>query len=29
MNKVCSIFAQVLKLFPPGEFERAVNPHQT
>ena len=27
MNKVCSIFSQVLKLFPRGEFEQAVKKH--
>jgi hypothetical protein len=28
MNKVCSIFGQLLKLFPRREFERAVKHHQ-
>ena len=28
MYKVCSIFSQVLKLFPRGEFESAVKKHQ-
>ena len=28
MYKVCSIFSQVLKLFPRGEFELAVKKHQ-
>ena len=28
MNKVCSIFSQVLKLFSRGDFEKAVNKHQ-
>jgi hypothetical protein len=27
MNKVCSIFSQVLKLFSRGEFEKAVKEH--
>ena len=29
MNKVCSIFSQVLKLFSRGEFEKAVKEHET
>ena len=28
MNRVCSIFSQLLQLFPRGEFERAVHQHQ-
>jgi hypothetical protein len=28
MNRVCSIFSQVLQLFPRGEFERAVREHK-
>ena len=28
MNRVCSIFSQVLKLFSRGDFEKAVNEHQ-
>ena len=28
MNKVCSIFSQVLKLFSRGEFEKAVKEHK-
>jgi hypothetical protein len=28
MNKVCSIFSQVLKLFSRGDFEKAVKKHQ-
>ena len=24
MNRVCSIFSQILKLFPRGDFEKAV-----
>jgi hypothetical protein len=28
MNKVCSIFSQVLKLFSRGEFEKAVKEHE-
>ena len=28
MNKVCSIFSQVLKLFPRGDFEKAVKEHK-
>jgi hypothetical protein len=28
MNRVCSIFSQVLKLFSRGEFEKAVKEHQ-
>jgi hypothetical protein len=28
MNKVCSIFGQLLKLFPRKEFERAVKQHK-
>ena len=28
MYKVCSIFSQVLKLFPRGEFEQAVKEHK-
>jgi len=28
MNKVCSIFSQVLKLFSRGDFEKAVKQHQ-
>ena len=28
MNRVCSIFAQVLRLLPRGEFEQAVKKHQ-
>ncbi len=29
MNRVCSIFSQLLQLFPRAEFERAVKDHQT
>ena len=29
MKRVCSIFSQILKLFPEGEFEAAVHKHQT
>ena len=29
MNRVCSIFAQVLRLLPRAEFEQAVRQHQT
>jgi hypothetical protein len=29
MNRVCSIFSQLLQLFPRVEFERAVKAHQT
>src|SRR5437868_13814252 len=28
MNRVCSIFAQILDLFPRGEFEAAVREHK-
>ena len=28
MYKVCSIFSQVLKLFPRGDFEKAVKEHK-
>jgi hypothetical protein len=28
MYKVCSIFSQVLKLFSPGDFEKAVKEHK-
>jgi hypothetical protein len=28
LNRVCSIFSQLLQLFPRGEFERAVHQHQ-
>ena len=28
MNRVCSIFSQLLQVFPRGEFERAVHKHQ-
>src|SRR5437660_9188385 len=28
MNKVCSIFSQVLKLFSRGDFEKAVTEHK-
>ena len=28
MYKVCSMFSQVLKLFPRGEFEMAVKKHE-
>ena len=28
MYKVCSIFSQVLKLFPRGDFEQAVKEHK-
>ncbi len=28
MNKVCSIFSQVLKLFSRGDFEKAVKEHK-
>ncbi len=28
MNRVCSIFAQLLQLFPRGQFEQAVKKHQ-
>ncbi len=28
MNRVCSIFAQMLDLFPRGEFEAAVREHK-
>ena len=29
MNRVCSIFSQLLQLFPRAEFERAVKDHKT
>jgi hypothetical protein len=28
MNRVCSIFSQILKLFPRGDFEKAVKEHK-
>jgi hypothetical protein len=28
MNKVCSIFSQVLRLFSRGDFEKAVKKHK-